>query len=487
MEKASHGQNPIRVLTAVLLVVGFLCTLALCGIRMGMEARNTDVCVVMSTDDMALLDGPLDGVRPFDGGSTLDGALLLVEDENQYSHNPITENYLPDALGPDRQLRQVRCFYLYPQFAARYGYLGYEGAEELENILYRAVTDRNIRVIWLTPFTDAETGAVVTNAAVYNQVLDNLGTRIARHGMTLGDRFSVFPAYDPWTGGWTTTVLLFGLFLFIALITGLFVYKLFPNKIAAGLLGFAVFAVMALALKSRLIFQAAALGTSILFPCISLWYMSTHLARLEGGTLGRELGVYLKVLGIAFGISILGGLCVGALQSSTEFLLANENFRGVKVSQLVPVAFGVFAVLFWLCRPKEILESKRSVIVLAVLLLAAGIAYYILRTGNASVGVLEQRARNFLEHGLITRPRTKEFLAAWPCVGIAAALIFRGKRHLSWPFAILSSVGFASVVNTFCHSRAPLWLSLTRSVLGLIIGAALGCIVVCLLHKRRAE
>ena len=45
----------------------------------------------------------------------------------------------------------VRVFTMWDYLQYRYGYFGYEGAEEIENALYRAVVERNIRVLYFKP------------------------------------------------------------------------------------------------------------------------------------------------------------------------------------------------------------------------------------------------------------------------------------------------------------------------------------------------
>lgn len=458
-------------------LLGLVCALILGGIRAGLEARDTRVTVIMSTNDLAKLDAVPTGVRAFDGGDTLDGAVLLTEDKNQYSYVPMEgAEYVPG--------NSVRCLYLYPEYAARYGSLGYDGGEEIENLLYRAVTDRNIRVIRLTPFADAETGETITDASVYEDVLGALAPRLDRQGLTLGDSFSLLPDYAP-------SAALSVLTAFGALCAGLLLLGAF---VTASLRPWAKWIIPALALVvcagtyaalPSLFVPLFAFGASVVYPCLALWYMTGRLSALQSGSLRHELGAFLGILAAGVGICLAGGLTVGALQSGTDYLLAAENFRGVKLSQLVPLGFGVYAVLRYLCPVREILNGKKYILALAALLLIAGGGYYILRTGNAQVSVLEQRFRNALEHLLIARPRTKEFLVAWPCIALSAILVCKGRRSYCWPFAILTSAGFASAVNTFCHSRAPLWLSLTRTVLGAIIGAALGCVLIAATYGHR--
>ena len=458
----------------VLLLAGLVAACILCGVRIGLEAKNTKVCAVMAYDDLARLDGAPVGVRGFDGGAMLDGVWLLVEDENQHSHVPIDYNAW-DGRGHDDAF--VRCLYLYPQYAARYGTLGYPGAEEIENLLYRAVTDRNIRVLWLTPFTD--NGEVVTDPAVYEEILQNLAARIARQGLAPGDTFSAFTREAPPLLGLFFTLLgVFG--------AGLLLLQSFWH-VPRWLAFFSVVCLPALWFAPALTVSAGALAAAVVFPCLALWYVTARLAVLEPRGLLFDAGRFLLTLCTGIGICLLGGVFIGALQSSTPYLLAMENFRGVKLSQTLPVAYGAYIVfrrLYGRAGIRDILAGKKTLLLAACALLLAALAYYLLRTGNAAVGVWEQRFRNFLERVLLVRPRTKEFLAAWPCLAVACALILRGARRWAWPFAIVSAVGFASVVNSFCHARTPLCLSLARTVYGLVPGAVLGIAILLILYKR---
>ena len=86
----------------------------------------------------------LDALR--ESGSTL----VLIEDRNQ------TGCVLPDGYTLDGYTGDmVKGFWLNQTFRARYQTLGYSGAEEIVNMLYRAVVDRGMTVLWLTPLTDA--------------------------------------------------------------------------------------------------------------------------------------------------------------------------------------------------------------------------------------------------------------------------------------------------------------------------------------------
>ncbi|HCE14932.1 MAG TPA: hypothetical protein DEQ37_07075 [Clostridiales bacterium] len=79
----------------------------------------------------------------------------------------------------------VKGFWLNQTFRARYQTLGYSGAEEIVNMLYRAVVDRGMTVLWLTPLTDAA-GETVAQPEVYTQLLQDLAQRIAPAGYSYG-------------------------------------------------------------------------------------------------------------------------------------------------------------------------------------------------------------------------------------------------------------------------------------------------------------
>ena len=116
----------------------------------------------------------LDALR--ESGSTL----VLIEDKNQ------TGCVLPDGYTLDGYTGgMVKGFWLNQTFRARYQTLGYSGAEEIVNMLYRAVVDRGMTVLWLTPLTDAA-GETVAEPAVYTQLLQQLAQRLAPAGYHYG-------------------------------------------------------------------------------------------------------------------------------------------------------------------------------------------------------------------------------------------------------------------------------------------------------------
>ncbi len=184
--------------------------------------------------------------------------------------------------------------------------------------------------------------------------------------------------------------------------------------------------------------------------------------------------------------------------SSTAFMLEIGIFRGVKLAQLVPLAF--FCVLF--LSYYGIFEKERAsdtlhfgdittalqwtIPVWALLVLgviAAAGYYYLARTGHesdVSVSTLEIVFRNDLENLLLARPRTKEFLVAFPGVMLAVYCAVRRMPFFTAVFGLAGTIGMTSVCNTFMHIRTPLYLGFVRTGYSLVLGIVLGIVyMVC--------
>ena len=129
----------------------------------------------------------------------------------------------------------------------------------------------------------------------------------------------------------------------------------------------------------------------------------------------------------------------------------------------------------------RLLQKKVTIgLVLAAGLAALLLLYYMLRTGNTSVGVsdLERSFRAFLDKVLVVRPRTKEFMFAHPIMLVA---LYYGYRRQLWPLVLLGAIGQVSLVNTFEHLHTPLLVSLVRTANGLALGIVLGVILIYVL------
>jgi hypothetical protein len=71
--------------------------------------------------------------------------------------------------------------------------------------------------------------------------------------------------------------------------------------------------------------------------------------------------------------------------------------------------------------------------------------------------------RAFLERVLFARPRTKEFLIGYPALWLLACLrnLRPVYRMVLW---LSATIGFVTLVNSFCHLHTPLLFILLRFV-----------------------
>ena len=114
---------------------------------------------------------------------------LLVIFENE----PQTGLCLPENWDASAYCGKIaKGFWLNRFCQASVGKLGYSGTEETENILFRAVIDRGLQVLWISPVS-TEDGKMVTELSTYVQLLSRLESRLDRAGYSSG----LPEGYDP--------------------------------------------------------------------------------------------------------------------------------------------------------------------------------------------------------------------------------------------------------------------------------------------------
>ena len=392
----------------------------------------------------------------------------------------------------------VRVFSMWDYVQYRYAYYGYEGAEEVANCIYRAIVERNIRAVYfkMVKATD-DLHVYITDPEVYRDLFDSLDQRLAAHGISRG-RASVMEDYQVPSlallavglGAGVGGALLPDTFLpmkrkWTLLLTGAAVvcvagaWKVLPNSF-------------------RLL---ASFASAVVFACLAAAFF-LMAAKRTGQKLDQNAGLLkilprsIAILAIAVAISMAGAMMTAAPLSSTGFMLEMGIFRGVKAAQLLPLAF--FCLLFVSyyglfekdrkndhLDPRDIFTALGWTIpIWAVLLMAAvGLAgyYYLARTGHetgVTISDTEMIFRNDLEYLLLARPRTKEFLVAFP--GIMLAVYCAVRRLPFWTalFGLAGTIGLTSVCNTFMHIRTPLYLGFVRTAYSLLLGILVGAVMI---------
>ena len=250
--------------------------------------------------------------------------------------------------------------------------------------------------------------------------------------------------------------------------------------------------------------QAAALAVALVFPGLAILSATDRLrdAALSGRPQGqgnagdpgagagpaaaglgpRRARVWALAVAQFIAVTVAGALLVAAALGDSRFLVQLEQFRGVKLAHVAPLAVvAVFwaldqyrgAWMRWLFSPVRVWH----VLVAAAVLFFGYI--YVGRTGNDMVPVLqlEQWMRVGLEDILTVRPRTKEFLLGYPAVLLGLGLWAAGRRAPAWPLLALGTVASISMINTFAHAHAPLAVSAVRSAYGFVAGALVAGVV----------
>lgn len=387
----------------------------------------------------------------------------------------------------------IRVFPVIKYIQKRFAFYNYTGAEEIENTIYRAVTERNIRSVYFRPFMKNEQ-VYVTDPVEYDKMFAGLSKRLADHDLKLGKASgfafngpSIFVKMLSALGTVVLAVWIFGRLFDLK-------DKIIYTLVGLGFLG-----------TSGALFVAPNLGTSIMGLLAAIVYPSAaiylfvltlkkyYLTQSEL-SLVQQIAAGAKILLIGTAVSTLGGLSIGAMLSHSSYLIEIDYFRGVKLSLAAPfIIYTIFyLILFGFKRSQQELESDRKFYLdfsklfnltikigyLVILAIAGVIGYvYIARSGhetNLQPSTMEMIFRNILEYKLLARPRTKEFLLAFPMV-VASIVIVRSQiKELIYPVGLIAVIGFSSIANTFSHLRTPIYLSVVRTAysvgFGLIVG-----------------
>ena len=384
----------------------------------------------------------------------------------------------------------VKGFYLRQNERARTVTTELGDVQEVGDMLFRAVADRGVQVLWIAPLGDED--GLDTDLQTYESLLSRLQMRIERCGFHYGIPQGIEPLVLP-----PFVLVLCGFGIFAAALLLLCLLFRISDRVAWVLyLVCALECVAGAILRPQLQEILLALGASIVFPALSIYYLGVMLQRAKNQQ-RVSWKDYLCTVLVGSLITVLGGVYIGAVLGSWKYILVLQVFRGVKLSQAAVYLFAI-VLLGWMLlefqkgrRPNDLLHSidRRllvRVISVMVILIGAGMIY-LMRGGDGMLGVstLENRFRAALENWILYRPRTKEFMIAWPAVSLAFCFAARKDRLFTWLFGALGGIGFASIANTFCHIRAHFLVSAARTALGLVLGLLIGSVLMILFRPAK--
>ncbi len=423
----------------------------------------------------------------------------LIESSVQRGH---MDQKVVEDLAKGLEYNAVRIFSMPAFIQERFKFYNYEGAEEIENTLYRAVTERNIRLIYFKPFKENK-ASFVTDFEEYEKMFNRFEDRIAAHDMTIGRSSVIAPnrvrIAKQTLIGWG--VVAAGILLLSTLFN-------MSKKIKYALLAMGMLLVpAAYMVKPLLMEKMMALAAAIIFPSLAMAWVCKECKKHFNSdekkySLLNTIIIASKDLIIATAISLLGGFFVGGILSSTDFLLEIDIFRGVKISQMLPIAiYGATYIAYFGYKNKKQVKNRPSLklediktllfedvkiiyVLLSAILLVVGYIY-IARTGhetNIQPSTFEMIARNILEENLLARPRTKEFLMGFPALMIAIYFARNKYNFFAFSAGLVAVIAQTSVPNTFSHLRTPVYLSLTRTAYSLGLGIVLGAIYIIIIE-----
>ncbi len=373
----------------------------------------------------------------------------------------------------------------------------------------RAARERNVRLLYMRMMPSSDRGLLEGNGEYIAAVADGLRA----YGFALGEPRPMADFATP--RGLLVLVMLGVCGAALWLMQVLFGlparwFWLFVGVVVAG--GGA-----AMVVAPNLARMLAALAAAVTFPTLAAGWTARGATsdpdpeRPFLTTLLRALGALLLVVLV----SLLGGLLIVGLLGDRSYMLRIQQFRGVKVAQMVPV---LVVGALWLARGTGdyrrrldaagagTVDYRSGTIVPEWPALWAGlrealaglVAYWhvalafaglvlltmlMLRSGNEAGGAvlpMELELRALLDRVLVVRPRTKEVFLGHPAMLLGLVLALGGVRRGLWIAFALGTIGQISIVNSLCHIHTPLLLTLLRVLNGLWTGLLCG-VVLCTL------
>ena len=387
--------------------------------------------------------------------------------------------------------------------AAQLQKLSYEGLAEQWG---RAISQRNVRVIYVRPLNKAEK-TVGENFENTLKAIREIKARISHMGMTLGNAKGLG---DIRQSSILQLVMALGIassaFLLLLLIFGEDRLKKFAKAIyvlfivsIVGVIGIYIIPTIYNSFGD-LANKLMALAASIIFASLAGVFIIESYRKDNYLVKGSNIRKGIALLLITALISAIGGIYIGAILSDSKYVLKLDTFRGVKVSFLLPLVIWGFTYVLKVGfykdeneKPLPLLKQcekflKETVTVKYVVLvgiIGLALLLIVLRSGNtmtSSASSLELMFRNFLEKYLVARPRTKE-LIAFPILFLVPCLAKFKNKEFAFLAMGVGMIGIENIINSFCHIRMPLFITSLSTIYSLIFAIIIGSICVVIIDR----
>lgn len=359
-----------------------------------------------------------------------------------------------------------------------------------------SVVDRNIRFITVTEVSTGGKTAVELSrdtlqaVSLANQKLTSLGYDTSGADTDLGsyERMAATPALAAAFASSAVCAAVIAIF-------GLTDFRWF---IAAAAVTAASFGVSFFMPESLLRLYPTCVALAIPSLAVALGLLAIKRLRDGLSTIPLAAASVLTILAV----EAAGGVVMASLLSGLDYYVNNEIFRGIKLTLYAPLLLAAAAYyIMFVHRKGSFTDDVKSLLgaririswALAAMIVGVVSVIYIVRSGNvSSISSLEASMREFITDHFAARPRTKEFLVAYPCLALFVWYAKNTKTMLPpWFFAIGAAILPASVTNTFCHVFTDASIQFGRLGVGLLLGiftaafaSALNLLFVRIIKKR---
>lgn len=279
---------------------------------------------------------------------------------------------------------------------------------------------------------------------------------------------------------WQNLLLIIGLLSLISLCAEKF-YRPFIYLPLPG--GLVIYVLGQLLHKEILVFELFALLGAITAPTLSTILAIDWLKNKAPKRKAKGWSILLFILSSV--ISWYGIIVVVSLLNNLVFVQYLEQFRGVKALYFVPILLIALYLIrgqldtrnFWEL-PVRIFNHPlyvKHLVIAGIAVIALG--YFLSRSGNAATTLpFELQVRQWLNHVMGVRPRTKEIFLGHPFFIFGSYLFLRYRKGL-WIF-IVGVIGQMSMVSTFTHIHTPVLISIQRTINGMVIGIIVGFVLI---------
>ena len=363
--------------------------------------------------------------------------------------------------------------------------------EEMLDRLLRAVSERNIRLLYLRPH-------LIEARLADGTALDfvsSLRHRLEDAGFNVGPA-RAYPSRQPSLLRLLTPIAAAGTVALGMLIID-YVYPMqLPAQIAITMI--AALAVATVALVDMLLTRLLlALAIAVAVPAVAALASVIRTSDLTQGSGTPPVVSAFHGWLAAFSVAVAGGLVASGVLSDRSFFVKSVQFLGVKASHTLPFALAG-GLLWWHVFGRDysagriqVSQSLKRFLLTPLrfwhVLAAAGaigvFIVYLARTGNTfviDVPVVDRRLREAFEAFLPVRPRTKEVFVGHPAL-VASLYVWarsRGRCRLALYGVLAGMIGLISVVNSFAHLHTPISLTLLRVLLGAAVSLPVSLLAV---------